>query len=185
VRIERLAETYQIKLEYVDFPLHPDTPTAGMSIAALFRDPEGRARHQRSQQMLKRLAAEEGLPLGDRTMTYNSRLAQELGLWAVSQGKGAEYRGAVFHAYFVDGENISDPEVLAALAASVGLDAGEAREVLKARRFRDAVDKEWASAEASGVEAVPTFEVGGRRVVGAQPYEVLARLVEAAGAKPR
>jgi predicted DsbA family dithiol-disulfide isomerase len=42
---------------------------------------------------LKQVADELGLPLGDRKMTFNSRLAQELAKWAESKGKGDEFHG--------------------------------------------------------------------------------------------
>ena len=42
-------------------------------------------------QRLKRVAKELGLPLADRTKTYNSRLAQELAKWAEAEGKGDEF----------------------------------------------------------------------------------------------
>ena len=37
---------------------------------------------------LKSVARAEGLPFGNREMTYNSRPAQELGKWAESRGEG-------------------------------------------------------------------------------------------------
>ncbi len=61
---------------------------------------------------LKRVTRELGLPFGERTKTYNSRLAQELGKWAESKGMGDPFHAAVFRAYFVDGKNIGDPEAL-------------------------------------------------------------------------
>ena len=56
---------------------------------------------------LKKTAADLGLPFGKREKTYNSRLAQELGLWAESKNKGDEFHAAAFRAYFVDGKNIA------------------------------------------------------------------------------
>jgi predicted DsbA family dithiol-disulfide isomerase len=68
---------------------------------------------------------------------------------------------------------------------SVGLDTQAARDVLKERRFKDAVDADWAKSRHLGVTGVPTFVAGGYGVVGAQPYEMLAQLVEKAGARRR
>lgn len=144
-----------------------------------------RARIARSQGRLRAMAAAEGLPMSDREMTYNSRLAQELGVWATTRGKGQAFHDAAFRAYFAGARNIGDRKVLLDVAASVGLDRAEAARVLDERRFRDAVDREWEQSRTAGVTAVPTFEAGGRRVVGAQPYEELARLVEQAGALRR
>src|SRR5690348_399790 len=122
--------------------------------------------------------AAEGLPYGNRTMTYNSRLAQELGSWAQTQPGGEAIHDALFRAYFVDGKNIGDVDVLLDLAKKIGLDEAKAREVLEQRTFKSAVDADWAKSRAYGVTGVPTFVAGGYGVVGAQPYEALESLVQ-------
>ena len=126
---------------------------------------------------MKRVAEELGLPLGERTRTYNSRLAQELAKWAESQGKGDEFHDAVFRAYFVDGRNIAQIDVLAGLAQEAGLSADEARIIVRERSFREAVDADWMRSHQMGITAVPTFVMGREAVVGAQPYEVLEQFL--------
>jgi len=146
-----------------------------MSLENLFR---GRnvnleAAHAR----LRALMDAEGLPYGRRTHTYNSRLAQEVAKWAETKPGGDAVHDALFRAYFVDGRNIGDSAVLMDVARSVGLPADEAAEALSERRYRTAVDADWAKSREYGVTGVPTFVSGGRGVVGAQPYEVLVQLV--------
>jgi predicted DsbA family dithiol-disulfide isomerase len=70
--------------------------------------------------------------------------------------------------------------VLVEVAASVGLPAEKAREVIEQRTHRAAVDADWEKSRQYGVTGVPTFVVGNRGVVGAQPYEVLEELVRQA-----
>jgi predicted DsbA family dithiol-disulfide isomerase len=65
------------------------------------------------------------------------------------------------------------------------LPADEVRAVLAERRFKDAIDADWAKSAQYGVTGVPTFVAGGYGVVGAQPYEVLEQLVERVGAPRR
>jgi predicted DsbA family dithiol-disulfide isomerase len=67
----------------------------------------------------------------------------------------------------------------------VGLSADAARDVLTGRRFKDAVDADWAKSSEYGVTGVPTFVAGGYGAVGAQPYEVLEQLLIKAGAQRR
>ena len=57
--------------------------------------------------------------------------------------------------------------------------------MLTERRFKDAVDADWAKSHAYGVTGVPTFVAARYGVVGAQPYEVLVQLLEKAGAARR
>jgi predicted DsbA family dithiol-disulfide isomerase len=129
--------------------------------------------------MKARMAA-EGLPYGERTMTYNSRLAQELGKWADTQPGGEAIHDALFRAYFVEARDISRSAVLVDIAQHVGLSADGAREVLEKRTFNDAVEADWKLSRRYGVTGVPTFVVGRYGVVGAQPYEALEQLVRKA-----
>jgi len=168
-----------VKVEWVHFPLHPDTPAEGRSLADLFagRNVDRRAMHA---QMKARMEA-EGLPYGERTMTYNSRLAQELGKWADTQPGGEALHDALFRAYFVEARDISQPAVLLEIVERVGLSAVGARAVLEERTFRAAVDADWELSHEYGITGVPTFVVGRHGVVGAQPYETLEALVRKAG----
>src|SRR5262245_61100854 len=130
-------------------------------------------------QMKARMDA-EGLPYGERTMTYNSRLAQELGKWADTQPGGEALHDALYRAYFVEARDISKPAVLLEIAGRVGLPVEAAREVLERRTFQAAVDADWALSRELGITGVPTFVAGRWGVVGAQPYETLVQLVERA-----
>ena len=181
MRIEKLKAEHHVKVEWVHFPLHPDTPAEGRSLEDLFagRTMDRKAMHA---QMKARMDA-EGLPYGERTMTYNSRLAQELGKWADTQPGGDAIHDALFRAYFVDARDISQPAVLLDVAKQVGLSVDGAREVLEKRTFKEAVDRDWELSRRYGVTGVPTFVAGDRGVVGAQPYEVLERLVRQAASE--
>jgi predicted DsbA family dithiol-disulfide isomerase len=181
VRIERLRTEHNVKVEWVHFPLHPETPAEGRSLAELFAG-RGVDRTAMHAQMKARMDA-EGLPYGERTMTYNSRLSQELGKWADTQPGGEAIHDALFRAYFVETRNIGDPAVLLEIADKLGLSSEGAREVLEKRTFKDAVDRDWALSRQLGVTGVPTFVAGGYGVVGAQPYETLERLVEKAASE--
>jgi predicted DsbA family dithiol-disulfide isomerase len=129
------------------------------------------------QERLAGLTAELGLPYAERTHTYNSRLAQELGKWAETVEGGAAIHDALFRAYFAETRDISRIDVLLDVAREIGLPEGEARRVLEERSFREAVDRDWRRCRELGVTGVPTYAVGGYAVVGAQPYEVLEELV--------
>ena len=183
MRIEKLTRNFNVDVKLVHFPLHPETPPEGRSMAEHYRqrgiDPEA------AWQRMKGLMDAEGLPYGKRTHSYNSRLAQELGTWADTQPGGAALHDALYRGYFVDARNIGDPEVLVDVVESVGLSGEAAREVIEKRTFSDAVDEDWRKSSQCGVTGVPTFVAGGYGVVGAQPYEALVRLLNQAGAAQR
>jgi predicted DsbA family dithiol-disulfide isomerase len=183
VRIEKLRKKFNVSIKLIHFPLHPDTPKEGRSMADLYAsrgaDPDALWR-----QMKDRMDA-EGLAYGKRTHTYNSRLAQEIGKWADTLENGDELHDQIYRAYFVDAKNVGDPEVLIDLVQKASLDADAAREVLEKRLFEEAVDADWEKSRRYGVTGVPTFVAGGYGVVGAQPYETLEKLLLEAGAEQR
>jgi predicted DsbA family dithiol-disulfide isomerase len=181
VRIERLRREHGVRIKWVHFPLHPETPQEGRSLEEMFAG-RGYDVPRMQAQMRARMAA-EGLPYGDRKMTFNSRLAQELASWADTQPGGEAIHDALFRAYFVDLRNIGDPEVLVAIAASLGLPADQAREVIEKRSCKAAVDSDWERSRQYGITGVPTFVIGDSGVVGAQPYEALEQLVRDARAR--
>ena len=170
-------------VSWTAFPLHPDTPIEGLSLEELFA---GRNVDIGSMMArLRKVAKEEGLPFGERTRTYNSRLAQELGKWAESKDRGDAFHRAVFRTYFAEGKNIGQIQILKEVAASVSLPDGEAQEILESRAFKESVDRDWSRSQALGVRAVPTFLMNGQILVGAQPYNVLERFLIDCGVKQR
>lgn len=129
------------------------------------------------QQHMKSLMDAEGLPYGQRSMTYNSRLAQELGAWADTKPNGERLHDLLYRGYFVDNLNIADIPTLLSLVEQAGLPVAEAETVLTERTFSDAVDRDWQRAGQLGITGVPTFVSGELAIVGCQPYEILLRFV--------
>jgi len=172
-RVEKLRRNFDVDVQWLFFPLHPDTPANGLLLTELFagRAIDIEAIHAR----LKSLMEAEGLQFNARTHTYNSRLAQELAKAFDS------LRDPLYKAYFEDARNIGDIEVLVNVAQASGRPAEEARLVVTERTHRAAVDADWEEARRYGITGVPSFVVGNQKVVGAQPYEILERFLIAAG----
>lgn len=174
-----MARAHDLEIHWTHFPLHPEIPPQGCSLGELFPGRETTVEDMRRR--LDRLAKQEGLPLEHHDFVPNTRLAQELGAWADTREGGGAIHDALFRAYFVDGRDLGDIETLVEIAEAVGLDAEETREVLTRRTFRERVDEDWRRSREMGITGVPTFLAGRHAVVGAQPYEVLERLVAEAG----
>ncbi|NQU62150.1 MAG: DsbA family oxidoreductase [Rhodospirillales bacterium] len=182
-RVKKLKSDYDITVQLVHFPLHPETPAEGRPLQELFNC--GAEEIEAKNRRMKGLMEAEGLPYSERSHTYNSRLAQEIGTWAETQTGGNAIHDKFFEAYFVDRRNVGDVEVIIDVVRSVGLDEQEARAVLAERRFKDAVDADWAKSHSYGVTGVPTFVCKGQGLVGAQPYEGLQQLMDEVGAERR
>ena len=171
-------------MKWVHFPLHPETPKEGRALRELFK---GRSEEelQARQAQMKGLMDQEGLPYGNRTHTYNSRLAQEIGSWADTQEGGEVIHDALYKAYFVDAKNIGQADILLEIVEANGLSVEEARQVLGRRSFKDAVDEDWRKSHQYGVTGVPTFVASGHGVVGAQTNETLEKFLESVGVEKK
>ena len=175
MRTDRLQQEYGIELRWTVFPLHPETPEQGIELTKLFAGKEEQIKIMQAR--LAQQAALEGVPLTERNRTYNSLRAQELGKWAEQQGRGDIFRRAVYHAYFVEGMNISLVDELVQIAQAVRLSGDEARNVLKEKSYFETVNADWQRARALGVTAVPTHIFEGKRLVGFNAYNEFIRLI--------
>lgn len=125
------------------------------------------------QPLLQR-ARELGLPLNPPANLYNTRKALELTEYARARGRHEPLHRALFKAFFVDGLNLADPQVLAHLAREAGLDPEDAMDAVERGDFRAPVQAAITQARGWGITGVPTFIIDDEyKIVGAQPYEVL------------
>ena len=115
----------------------------------------------------------------------NTRAALALAEHARDAGRLHEVRHALMEAFWRHGEDLEDRKVLARCAREAGLDASAALAAIEDPAVVARVDAMGRDAARAGVTGIPTFLVGGRRIVGCQPYEVLAAAAEAAGAARR
>ncbi len=167
MRTDRLREEFDLSIRWSVFPLHPETPEKGQSLEDLFA---GRYDIDALMQRCVEVAKELDLPFGNRTHTYNSRRAQELGKWAEEQGHGEAFHMAVYRAYYVDGCNIALPGELAAIAESVGLDPDAALLAIDKQSYAAHVDSDWQRAKELGVTSIPTSVYKNQALVGFHPY---------------
>jgi len=134
-------------------------------------------------------AADEGLGFRmDRALRANTLLAHRL-LWLAEQQDSpvpqADLKERLLQAYFVDGLDIGDPQVLADCAAEIGFERQGVIEFLESDRGRREVAAFLEQAADNGISAVPTFVINGQWAIpGAQDTEtfvnVLRRLNEKA-----
>lgn len=178
----RLQREYQLELDWRGFELHPETPPGGQRLA----DRYGERRSAEMADYLRRFAAAfgvEGMRIPERTP--NTRKALAIAEWARDQGKLHAFRRAAMNAHWREGRDIEDDGVLADLARGVGLDPERAAAAASDPAYVARVDAMGSEAARAGVTGIPTFFIGDRKVVGCQPYEVVAAQAEAAGALRR
>ena len=128
-----------------------------------------------SQEYLRRAAALYELPFAPSGRLSNTRLAIEASEFARDQGWHEVYSRGLFAAYFVAGEDIGDVDVLAGLAADVGLDAAALRAALDAGIYGPRREAAAAEALRLSVTGVPTFFFPQMVISGAQPLDTFRR----------
>ena len=163
------------------FRLNPDMPPEGMDraayLAAKFGDPTGGAPYEEIR--ARAAASNVRLDLEAITRTPDTLDAQRLIHWAGIEGAQSFVVQRLFDAYFREGRDISDREVLADVADGAGIDAAVVLRLLDSDADREAILEREAAAREMGVTGVPTFIVGGRHAVpGAQPTALWVQVIE-------
>lgn len=79
----------------------------------------------------------------------------------------------LMRAYWSESRDISDPNVLAEIAASANLDARKIGDVISDERYKTALDEATRDAVAGGVFGVPSFMIGGKLFFGNDRLELL------------
>ena len=96
-----------------------------------------------------------------------------------SPGSQAALKERLLAAYFVEGRNVGDPDVLVEIAAAAGLDADEARTFLAGDGGQAEVAEALAFASEAGITAVPTYVIDGRwSIPGAQDPAVFVQVLQ-------
>lgn len=163
-------------LEWKGFQIHPEWPATGLPIEERMAQ-FGRERYHALWQNIRTLAANVGLYMQPPSLLTNSLMALEATEYAKAQGKEQEFSRAVYRAYFQEGKNIGDIDVLLSVAAGVGLDSGEVQDHLKARTYAARIEAASEEAGMLGISGVPTFVIGEAQIIGAQAPEVFVRML--------
>ncbi len=180
--LERIRQAYgdEVEVEWRAFELRPaPAPTL---------DPDGEYLHSIWNRAVYPMARERQMTLRLPPVQPRSRRALELAEFARAQGRFEAAHHALFKAFFEDGRDLNDLEVLVEIGAAVGLDSGELRAALEHGTYRERViDDEHRAAEL-GITGVPAMLISrvdeaiepAQVLSGAQPFDVVKGAVERA-----
>ncbi len=180
--IANLAGEVSVELTFKPFELNPDMPTQGENAVRHMMRKYGRSAEEvaSGKQMLMARGQAIGFQfdLEKRSHFYNTFDAHRLLLWALQEGRQIELKKALLQAYFSNGQNPSDRETLARLAAEAGLDATRAREVLASGAFADEVRELEGFYRERGINSVPAMILNDRHLVsGSQSVEYYEQML--------
>ena len=186
----KLVPDLEVELIFRPFELDPTIPAEGVDYKAhmkeKFGSDAGKDRANAMRQALIDYGEAEGIPyrFDQITRRPNSFNAHRLVRWAQGQQKGAAAKEALFKAYFSDGRDIGETDVLLDIAREIDLDPGIVAELLPTDADVQNVRNEEALFQQMGISGVPTY-IANRRVAvqGAETAEKLARFLRDAAAR--
>jgi len=173
-RVEQLKENFDIEVEWRPFEIHPETPKEGTVLKNL---PFPKEYLEMMKANIKRLADEVGATFTLTDKLPNSRMALYFSEFARKKGKFDEFHKLVLDAYWKEGSDIGNEEVLMSLASSLDFDREEILDYIKSPEPLNELKKSLAELRNYGINGVPTFIIGDKIVVGAQPYEVFEKVI--------
>ena len=175
--LDRIGDAVAAEIHLQPFELNPQMPVQGQDIAEHIAQKYGATPEQlaRNQEGIRARGAELGFTfaMDKRSRIYNTFDAHRLLHWAELEGRQLALKKALFSAYFTEGRNPSDREVLIDIATQAGLDPAGAREVLESGRYAEDVRAREQFYQEQGIHAVPSVIVNERYLIqGGQPSEV-------------
>jgi predicted DsbA family dithiol-disulfide isomerase len=180
-RVAEFERQFEVEVTWWPFELHPETPREGRDISAMVD-----RRGQEYRDHLRAYAAEAGITLASNRRLSNSHRALELSEFARDRGAFRPVHDALFRAYFEEGRDIGDMDVLCDLAAEAGLDPAEFKVEALVGRYAALIDETTAIARQKGTASTPTMIFDDRMVMtGAQDPNVYADLLTRLGANLR
>lgn len=173
--LDRVADVATVDLHFQPFELNPQMAREGQDIGEHLAQKYGASAEQRADtsERIRARGAELGFTFGHRERIYNTFDAHRLLHWAEEQGHQRDLKMALFDAYFTDGDNPGDREVLLRAAQKAGLDTEQAARILDADTYAAEVREREQFFQRHGINSVPAVIINQRHLIsGGQPPEV-------------
>lgn len=171
------------EIHWHPFELNPNMPSEGQNMREHIMEKYGSSKAESDASRAR--IADTGSDIGfefnfnDDTRMHNTFNLHQLLHWAEQQGRMHELKQALFTAHFTDNRNLSDINVLAAIAADIELDGKEALAVLTDQRFAKEVRAEEQHWQQQGIQSVPAIIFNERHLVsGAQGVDNYVNILE-------
>jgi predicted DsbA family dithiol-disulfide isomerase len=163
------------EIHWKAFELNPQAPKEGMDRQVYRARKFGRAAYAKQlEARVIEAGAEEGIEFRfDRVELVPNTFDAHRLIWLA--GRQDAIVENLFRGYFIDGQDIGNPETLHKIAAESGLDSAKVDELLNTNLGKQQVLDEERDAHKCGVNGVPSFFLQGQPVMsGAQKPEILA-----------
>jgi predicted DsbA family dithiol-disulfide isomerase len=178
--LKLVAPGVEIKHNWRPYELNPDQPIEGADRKEYMERRFGAEKMKVMEARMKELGKEDGLEFRQELIkrSPNTRLAHRLNWFAAQEGK--DIARAIFKAYFTEGKDIGDIEVLVALAGAAGLDTKKTRSFLASNEGVSEIERLEKEGRARGIQGVPFITIGSEEIRGAETVQEMADAIERA-----
>jgi predicted DsbA family dithiol-disulfide isomerase len=180
----KLRSDIETEIHWRPYLLNPQVPREGMArVDYLSRKFGSDERFRPAHERLTRLGKEEGVEFHfERIVRQPNTLdAHRVIGWAEEAGKAAPVVENIMRAFFTEGKDLTNNEVLVEVAGQSGLDSEAVRRDLASDRDLELTQKAAAAAADGGISGVPFFIFNSRfALAGAQEPEQLVSALDQA-----
>jgi predicted DsbA family dithiol-disulfide isomerase len=181
--LSKLKTPVEIKRIWYPFELNPTMPEAGMDRKTYRSNKFGSWEYsQFLDAQTIQATASDGIEFRYDLMqvTPNTLKAHRLTWLADQEGKATEMVERILRAYFSEGQDITQVEILAQLAAEVGLEAERVKAFLTSTQGMKEVKALEQQAASRNIRGVPNIKIGKETIVGAQSVDVFLSALQTA-----
>lgn len=180
--IEVLRSEQEIRVRYLPFQLNPQLSEQGISIRDYFLARHGwsETRLLQYQQHVTQIAIEAGviIDFNRRRYYYPTANAHFALLISSKFGLQSEMRALLQHAYFAEGQNISQKSLLTELAVQAGIPAASFEQCWQDTRLQQEMSDDMALIQQLQVSTVPALLLEGRVITAPPHTDLLIRLLQ-------
>ena len=171
-RLMRLKDTYDLRINWCFLEIHPENSADGEPVTDLDYPSEY---WDQLMENLKRIAKEENIPLAEHTFTTNSKDALLLSEFCKQLGRDTFYQlhEKLFTAFFVDGQNIGDRNVLRKIARDCGIKDEAIESSWQDKKTQQHIIQNFDTARKYDIKSVPSFVFGERVLTGVVSEQVM------------
>jgi len=172
-RILGLSKEFNLTIDWKGIEIHPEFPPQGKKRTKTLKS-------KSFAETIREMAKEDNIEIKLPGYATNSRLSLEASEFAKIKGKFLEFHIGVYEAYFLEGRNIGDIEIVLDIGEKAGLDKSELQECLSKRTMFDKIEANKKEAEDKLILGVPTFLFGDFPVHGNQSTQTMRYIIKRA-----
>jgi len=181
--IAQLDEPVEANINWHPFQLNPTMAKEGQDINEHLAEKYGLSDSKlaENKQHIRQIGQDSGVDFkfDQRARIYNTLDCHILLHWAGEKSKQTQLKLALFKAYFSEGKDISQLDILLEVVESVGLDKLEAQIVLKDEKYKNMVKDEESKYKSMGIQSVPAFIINNEYLLsGGQPKDVFKQSLQ-------